>query len=275
MNWRQVIDHLSTQNNDLNAGDKYIVSRHFFWEARDRGEDFTADWQFHRYWEWTRAGRIGNPPDLIHRHGLHHEMPVPPPVIQRGLYAIARDPQNVHTAAVSNQTNAALEKLIGAINPTKIMRTPDWFAARWLMKSYGRWTLTSMVVNDMYHWYNMSTCKTRNDFLYKNALDGLYLTVRKVTDREVQDELFKRTFEECYESVGMCCEGHISRLCNVLVGFDDAFVPQVPFGEILQNKMAAIYAMEIETTEKVKLATEFFNEFAVPEAERTAWLEAF
>ena len=73
----------------------------------------------------------------------------------------------------------------------------------------------------------------------------------------------------------MCCEGHISRVCNVLVGFDDAFAPPVPFGEILQNKMAAIYAMEIDTDKKVTLATDFFNEFAVPEVERSAWLEAF
>jgi hypothetical protein len=73
----------------------------------------------------------------------------------------------------------------------------------------------------------------------------------------------------------MCCDGHISRLCNVLVGFDDAFAPPVPFGEILQNKMAAIAALEIETEEKVRQANTFFNEFAVPEPERVAWLEAF
>ena len=73
----------------------------------------------------------------------------------------------------------------------------------------------------------------------------------------------------------MCCEGHISRLCNVLVGFDETFAPPVPFGEILQNKMAAIAALEVETEEKIRQATAFFNEFAVPEPDRAAWLEAF
>lgn len=121
----------------------------------------------------------------------------------------------------------------------------------------------------------MPTCKTVNDHLYRRALDGLYILIRRMPDRDIQEELFKRAFEECYESVGMCCEGHISRLCNVLVGFDDAFAPPVPFGEILQNKMAAIYAMEVDTEEKIRQATAFFNEFAVPEAERSAWLEAF
>jgi hypothetical protein len=73
----------------------------------------------------------------------------------------------------------------------------------------------------------------------------------------------------------MCCDGHISRLCNVLVGFDEAFAPPVPFGEILQSKMAAIATQDISTDEKVQQATAFFNEYAVPEADRTAWLDAF
>ena len=130
-------------------------------------------------------------------------------------------------------------------------------------------------MNDMHRWYDTRSCRTNNDWLYKRTLDGLYMTIRKLDGTESKNEIYQRVFEECFESVGMCCDGHISRLCNVLVGFDDAFLPPVPFGEILQNKMAAIYAMEIETSEKIKQAMEFFNEFAVPEAERTAWLDAF
>jgi hypothetical protein len=99
--------------------------------------------------------------------------------------------------------------------------------------------------------------------------------IRKLKDNETKQELYQRVFEECFESIGLCCDGHISRLCNVLVGFDETFVSDVPFGEILQNKMAAIAALDIDTSEKVRQATEFFNEFAVPETERSAWLEAF
>jgi hypothetical protein len=127
----------------------------------------------------------------------------------------------------------------------------------------------------MYKWYDTETCRLSEDWLYRKALIVLYYTIRNLKDESIQNELFKRAFEECNESVAMCCDGHISRLCNVLVGFDDAFAPPVPFGEILQNKMAAIAALEIETEEKVRQANTFFNEFAVPEPERVAWLEAF
>jgi len=92
---------------------------------------------------------------------------------------------------------------------------------------------------------------------------------------ETKIELFKRTFEECFESVGMCCDGHISRICNVLVGFDETFAPPVPFGELLQSKMASIAAADISTDEKIQQAVAFFNEHNVPESERSAWLDAF
>lgn len=272
MTSRQVIDHLWTQQPDLTAGDRWSVGRRMFVHFRHDDPEIRNDFQFNLYWDWNRRGRIGQPPDLT---VPPLQLPVPPPVIQRGLQAIARDPQNVHTAAVTTQTNKSLETLLEAAKENKHMRTPEWFAAKWLIRGYGHWNVVQRVVNDMLHWYNMNTCKAANDHLYQRTLDGLYLTIAKIKDNDIRIELYKRAFEECHESVGMCCEGHISRLCNVLVGFDDAFAPPVPFGEILQNKMAAIYALEIDTEEKIKQATAFFNEFAVPEAERAAWLEAF
>jgi len=60
----------------------------------------------------------------------------------------------------------------------------------------------------------------------------------------------------------------------VLVGFDDAFEPPVPKGEILQQKMAAIAGLDVDTDEKVRQATAVFEELEIPESEREPWLEA-
>jgi len=229
--------------------------------------DFVAEWQFHSYWQWAIQGRVGLPPTLVRPFVL------PPP--RNALAAIAVDVQNVHTRLVSEQTNKGLEKLLEASKGSRALRSPEWFASRWLVRGYGNWRDVSRVVVDMKHWYEVAFCKIANDWLYRRSLDGLYITLKNIKDTDIQAELFKRAFEECLESVSMCCEGHVSRVCNVLVGFDDAFEPPVPFGEILQNKMAAIYAMDLETEKKITLATDFFNEFAVPEADRAAWLEAF
>jgi len=98
---------------------------------------------------------------------------------------------------------------------------------------------------------------------------------RRIPNEETKNEIYKRIFEECNESVGMCCDGHISRLCNVLVGFDDAFKPPVPIGELIQNEMAKIAMSEADIDEKVRQAVAFFTEHNVPEDDRLAWLEAF
>jgi hypothetical protein len=39
--------------------------------------------------------------------------------------------------------------------------------------------------------------------------------------------------------------------------------------------MAALFALEIPTEEKLAQAIAFFNEYAVSEEERAPWLEAF
>ena len=271
MNWRQAIDTMTAGNN-LTRQVMYRVSRRMFLHPVVLDPGMNHEWQFNVYWQWAIGGRIGPAPDLNQRPA---QFVLQPRVNTGGLAAIARDSQNVHTTAVSQQTNAGLDKLLAAARDDRSMRSPEWLAAKWLVRSYGNWNAVSRIVNDMQHWYNMSYCKAPNDYLYRRTLDGLYLTIQQIKDMEIRTELYRRSFEECYESVGQCCEGPISRLCNVLVGFDDAFAPPVPFGEILQNKMAAIAALEVDTQEKLRQATEFFNEFAVPETERSAWLEAF
>jgi hypothetical protein len=276
MTWRQVMDHMFVHRRlDMGPGDVYEVSFRYFLHPIALEPDFTHQWQFRRHWQWNINGRVGEPPNLrihpVEVPPLH--MPPPPP--PDNLAMIARDRQNVHTAVVSQQTNKGLEKLLEEAKHAATLRSPEWFAARWLLKSYGHWDNVVRTVNDMIRWYDTRTCRTHNDWLYKKTLDGLYITIRKLESSDTKQELFQRVYEECYESIGMCCDGHISRLCNVLVGFDDEFAPPVPFGEILQNKMAAIAGLDVETDEKIRQATAFFNEFAVPEADRAAWLEAF
>lgn len=231
------------------------------------------------YWNWLEAGEVGPEPQV-------QPLPVfnqPPAVVRRAppavprLQALARDTQNVHTREVAEQTNESTEKLLDFYEKnckTRRYRSPDWFAAKWLPEKYGSWNTVVNVVDDMQRWYNTHTCRTNNDWLYKKCLDALYGMIKKTEDDEARKELYKRAFEECSESVGMCCEGHISRLCNIMVGFDENFKPPIPIGELLQNAIAKIAQSEADANDKIAEATKVFNELKVPEAERLVWLEA-
>jgi hypothetical protein len=240
---------------------RYVVAmRYYEMTSRDRNIVRVT-----RYWDWLNGGEQGADPTLA-------AQPAPPvPELAR----IANDAQSVHTAPVSQQTNAGTEKLLAAVVPNN-QQTEKSVVRGWLGVSGNTvgWNEMLRVANDVNKWFNTPTCRAQNDNLYRKLLRGLVATINR-SDDEMRPELYKRLWEECREATGMCCEGHISRLCNVLVGFDEAFQPQVSLGELMQQKMAAIASLDASEEEKRRQATAWFDEMAVPAAERVAWLDAF
>ena len=205
--------------------------------------------------------------------GLNGLEPIEPPPLP-ALAILARDAQNVHTAPVSAQTNAGMEKLL-ATNVPKTQTTEIMMMKYWIALRPGTWNEMLRVANDVNRWFNTKTCRAENDTLYRRVLRGLVATIEASSDNELCAELYKRLWQECQEAVGLCCEGHLTRLCNVMVGFDDAFKPQVALGELMQQKMAAIAGLDVSEEEKRRQANAWFDEVAVPQEERVAWLEAF
>ena len=109
-----------------------------------------------------------------------------------------------------------------------------------------------------------------NDYLYRTLLQHLWARI-KTTAVEIRDEVVRRLYEECHESLSMCAQGHIGRLANVLVGFDETIRPPVS----LQDRMAEISRMDRTEAEKRAEAAIVLNDFDVPVEERSAWLDAF
>jgi len=200
----------------------------------------------------------------------YHYAPLPPRL--QGLAAFAQDRQNVHTRETSETTNKGLRLLLAVpiVDPANIYSV--------LVDAYPGGSLVNMsrphanVMHDVVKWYGTSLCHVQGDFLYKRTLDALWVRIQA---SEHKDELKKRLWEEWTESVGMCCDGHITRLVNVLVGFDPEFLPPVSAGEVLQQRMAALAGLEIETEEKVVRANAIFDELGTPAEERAAWIDAF
>ena len=69
----------------------------------------------------------------------------------------------------------------------------------------------------------------------------------------------------------MCAQGHMSRLANVFVGFDERCTAT----ETLQDQMASLALLDIPEAEKKERARQIFEERQVPKDERQAWLDAF
>jgi hypothetical protein len=183
---------------------------------------------------------------------------------------LARDGQNIHTGPVNVQTNENLEKLSKtAISDTQ--RTlPDIYCA-WYQKGYTEETIFP-VYEDMKKWGNTANVIKKNDYLYRNTLRSAWAKINTY-EEEIRKELVQRLWEECREAVGMCAQGHISRLANVFVGFDLDMKPKV-CRTTFQDSIAAIASSEKTVEEKITAAQSLMDEYAIPQDERASWLDA-
>jgi hypothetical protein len=190
-----------------------------------------------------------------------------------GLAGLAGDGQNVHTQAVVNQTNDGITIIRKTLIP-KGQKTLDEIFNAWISLFPECIELISPVYEDMQKWGTCRTVIKKGDFEYRKVLRGIWAKI-KTYEGDIRLELIKRLWEECYESVGMCAQGHLSRLANVLVGFDETIKPPSSTKQYFQEKIANLSRKNLPTEEKIRLATELMDEVELPQDERTPWLEAF
>lgn len=184
------------------------------------------------------------------------------------LERLALDNQNVHTKEVNQMTSDGMNFLLETPVPSG-QETIAELETAWSDKNSAQ---RKKVLRDVKGWYGVKTCVKEDDLLYKHMLDGLWCRIKAHKERK---ELTQRLWEEAFESMNMCCQGHLSRLANVLVGFTEEVKAEVPVGEILQQKISAIAGKEIGVEYKVCEAWSVFEELKVPMEERDAWIEAF
>ena len=190
------------------------------------------------------------------------------------LALLASDSQNIHTKTVYKQTNASI-LLIEQVSVSKSQRTMDEIFTAWLCLDKDGNMLTN-VHKDMLRFVNSSRDDEKDvkDYMYRRILRGLWAKI-KTFEEETKKELINRLWEECLESVEMCYDGHVSRLTNVLVGFDEAFKTPLSAMEAFQNAMSVISNSELSHEEKIAEATKAMNDMSMPSGERAMWLEAF
>lgn len=193
---------------------------------------------------------------------------VAPPKPRSDLHAFALDGQNVHTGITVRMTHDGLSVL----TETAVALAQDTIAelkAAWAKKPKAE---RNAVFKDIDRWYTLSQCRKPDDWFYKRALDGLWTRIKLSPHAE---DLRQRLWEECVDSRQTCCEGHLSRLCNVLVGYDETMKAPVSPGELLQQRIAAIAGEDISLPHKVVKAWEAMEELQIPKEQRMDWIEAF
>jgi len=180
------------------------------------------------------------------------------------LRVFGADHENVHTPVATGPTEQALSVI--AAWPDESIDLWDRLVLTLGIDTEGVW--------DELEW-DVKRCISFGH-TYRSILER---TVAKIDSKEseIQKELFRRLTEEIVEGHGLCVQGKMTRLANVLRGFDpeiDACVSPVPSREQFQNRFVVITKSMLPLGMQKGLATQLMEECLIPEGEREAWLAA-
>ena len=87
---------------------------------------------------------------------------------------------------------------------------------------------------------------------------------------EHKDDLCVILRSEMEDNIGMCAQGNLSRLCNILSGYMESLVVETT-AEQLQRRMGEIAASD--ATDKTTQALKLLQELSIPSQEWGVWLE--
>lgn len=187
------------------------------------------------------------------------------------LRDISADSQSVHTGVVVKGTNNGI-LLLSKVDVQGGQKTLSEIMASWALKP----DIQKMnVYKDMKDWGSRATVMSNKENVYKVVLRGLWAKIKSIADVEVRSELIERLWQECYDSLQLCADGHVARLVNVMVGFDDAFTNNLSPMEYFQHNISLIAASSVPLKQKIEQARLLMDDINMREEERAAWLEAF
>ena len=176
------------------------------------------------------------------------------------LQAFRDDAQNVHRTATVSYVKQIFDTLMTIEVPAK-------------QKTLGlvltHCTLSDAAIMQTAKFYTEGISIYEIDMAYTRALDSVVAYIEKQTEKT---ELYNRVSQELTDNEGMCAQGNLSRICNILSGYIDGIEIPISKNEMMQNKISAI-AMDSEAN-KIERAKAYMKEIEIPEAEWGPWIEA-
>lgn len=190
--------------------------------------------------------------------------------VNRGeLARFAADNQNVHTTQTVIITKQIVERLLKIPVPNdykwdkhQCSKTPGDIIMTCKLSSKAAWQMTAKYCQDE-SIYNME------NGIYGKTLDGVWQYILNSPDKE---DLCRCLKQEMEDNIGMCAQGNLSRLCNILAGYMEGVGSQESLADILGREFSKL--MEIENLqERLTKAFYVLKENNVPIVDWKKWLD--
>ena len=183
--------------------------------------------------------------------------------------AFARDKQNVHTSAAVNQVKHNISIIRQIFVPpeyrwnlTTISNTYREIVYDCNLSPKGNWQFSAMYCSD-------ATIYDMEKGIFGIMVDGVWQYIRDSEDKRCLINILKREFED---NIGMCAQGNLSRVCNILSGYLPGIGHSESAATILGREFPKLMEIENET-DRVFRGTEILRNNNVPNDEWEAWLE--
>jgi hypothetical protein len=180
------------------------------------------------------------------------------------LERFANDNQNVHLTATVQMVKTVVDRVL------KIPVPEEFHGSR----TVGEMILHVPMPPDSVQWFVKKYFADEDIYeyghgIYAKVVNAVWQYVRSSPDKK---DLCSILATEIQDSIGMCAQGNLTRICNVLAGYLEGVNTETQ-GEQLQRRMAKL--MELETPEdRIREGKKILEELAVPLDQQDAWIEA-
>jgi hypothetical protein len=181
----------------------------------------------------------------------------------------ARDAQNVHTTVAVKQTKDMVNRILKIVVPTEYKwnmttcsKTPGEIIVDCSLTPKGAWQMSAKYCQDE-DVYDMGKG------IYGRTLDGVWQYITKSPDKK---DLCRILRQEMEDNVGMCAQGNLTRLCNILSGYMEGIGVQESPAEILGRKLPMLVEI-VDDNERLVEAYKLLVETGVPQEQWLSWVE--
>jgi hypothetical protein len=186
---------------------------------------------------------------------------------ERPLANFANDRQNVHTTAAVTQTLKIVNEILKIPVPEEykwnmrtVSKTMSEIISECNLSPASAWQMVAKYCSD-------ETIYDLVPGVYGKVLDSVWQYIKSSPDKE---DLKKILTSEMRDNIGMCAQGNLSRLTNILAGYVDCIVVEESIADKLGRMLPPL--MEIENIpRRLYHAARIFKEAGLPNDQWEAW----
>lgn len=190
------------------------------------------------------------------------------PIVQNRLNQLANDAQNVHTTEVVDMTKNTIKHVLNIPRSANYMLdypTKEIFAEIMLTCPL----TTNALIQFTHKYWERETIYDFPRGIYNQVADAVWYYIKTSPHKT---DLCKIFANELRDSVGMCAQGNLTRLCNVLSGYLDGIGDMRSKVEILGDAFVAISKL-VSLEERIQAGVNILSKQNIPVEDWREWLD--